>query len=579
MGLPSYPGPRREMVPAQCQPRAGAHIALPQFHIVGAMRSIGGVAWPGGLNDVNAIFEDSGVYHAMHQEPVDPDKNSSSGPHAWAHLVSTDLVRWRKLAPAIAPTGDAYDAHDGDCDGAVSFPGDQFGPTMLFGPDCGRPLVTNDAARVAVARPANLSDPFMERWVKDKANPVVWADGKPCSFAGRVWRRGDTMNMLCLSEQHTWARYTSASTSLHGPWNQTDPSFATWHGHGPPGDGHAMGSLSAPSFFPLVRRASTPVSDASHVRSGAASAPPTHMINGFGGRGFWVGSYDAAREKLELRGAAQMVEASDSPANWFVSGEARSDGRVLHLGWMTATPAGTPGCNSTPGGGWDPFVDCTLPGRVCALTSVRVLTYDDAAGALLAFPAAEYASLRNSSLLSIEGLVVAPRAARKLPLPEATGAAMDVEVEVDLADPAALAFTLEVLASPARRGASDHRRRATSVTVRMSGRLADGSRRGNLTVLSTRLPPNGTYTRSASSNFSTLRGEASLGMRVLVDRSIVEAFAAGGRAVVSARDYPAEDEAAAWVSSEGAAATRLSSVRAWSMGCGWESMGSRSPNN
>ena len=63
---------------------------------------------------------------------------------------------------------------------------------------------------------------------------------------------------------------------------------------------------------------------------------------------------------------------------------------------------------------------------------------------------------------------------------------------------------------------------------------------------------------------------APLRVRLLVDRSIVEAFLGGGRIVATARDYPAADEVAARVwTSEWSAPLEITSVSAWSMGCGW----------
>jgi hypothetical protein len=85
--------------------------------------------------------------------------------------------------------------------------------------------------------------------------------------------------------------------------------------------------------------------------------------------------------------------------------------------------------------------------------------------------------------------------------------------------------------------------------------------------------------------FTLLPTETSVSLRVVVDRSTVEAFAGEGRAVVSARDFPLEQEtavrlrncnapraAAAAEAAAAAAATSsllVESVRGWSMGCGW----------
>ena len=61
-----------------------------------------------------------------------------------------------------------------------------------------------------------------------------------------------------------------------------------------------------------------------------------------------------------------------------------------------------------------------------------------------------------------------------------------------------------------------------------------------------------------------------LHVRVLVDRSIVEAFIGGGRVVATARDYPAAEEVAARVSTLAQSASLVvTQAAAWSMGCGW----------
>ena len=64
--------------------------------------------------------------------------------------------------------------------------------------------------------------------------------------------------------------------------------------------------------------------------------------------------------------------------------------------------------------------------------------------------------------------------------------------------------------------------------------------------------------------------ETELRLRVLVDRSVVEVFAAGGRVVATARDYPALDEVAVRAWARAPSPLVLTSASAWSMGCGWE---------
>jgi hypothetical protein len=137
--------------------------------------------------------------------PSPVDSLNSTGVVNITHAVSNDLVHWFRVEDAI-PRG-----IQGACDGTVSFPGGNvFGtkPVMLFGPDCADPdgfphqqavLAqqvsatggAKDYPRVAVAFPADPSDPHLIHWQKGPRN-VSFTNGsepsEPCSFAGKVWR-------------------------------------------------------------------------------------------------------------------------------------------------------------------------------------------------------------------------------------------------------------------------------------------------------------------------------------------------------------------------------------------------------
>lgn len=83
--------------------------------------------------------------------------------------------------------------------------------------------------------------------------------------------------------------------------------------------------------------------------------------------------------------------------------------------------------------------------------------------------------------------------------------------------------------------------------------------------------------------FVLLGSETSVSLRVLVDRSTVEVFAAAGRSVVSVRDFPLEHETGVRIGNTKAntnsssnalgsiGALVVTSAKGWSMGCGWTS--------
>ena len=546
--------------------------------------------WPLAATDSNAIFDYGGVFHIMHQTPTFPPREPQLRDfHAsWGHVVSKDLIHWKRIANALDPgPNGTYDWHDGDCDGWVTLPS-QSGfahPIMTFGPDCARPLLKpNDTPRVGIARPADPHDPLLAIWIKDPKNPIDFGPSLPCSFTGTVWRDGphspNTSMVCCVNDLHNaWGRYTTDDPSLHGPWALADPSFATWHTT----DGRAIpaASISAPSFLPL-RGAAADVASASASAPAPTSATPTHIINGAGGRGFVLGTYNATRLKMtnlfdRLHSAGgggglsptgngsgydstQLVESMDSPANWFVAGKLERDGRVLHIGFMAA---GAPG----------KCIECIQwddPGRIlCPQTAIRELSFDPQAAVLTSCPIREYAGLRNATLRDVRAIDMAPGSVTDLRLPPGAGAELDIVVEVALPSRAeqVVLMGLDVLASPQGQGGT---RRATRISLNVSAaRPHDGVRVGNLSVHSSR--GNATGLRVTSRLVQMLPGEATLDLRVLVDRSIVEVFAARGRAVVSTRDYPSVDETAVrlWTSPHAPLMTHIHRARVWSMECGW----------
>jgi sucrose-6-phosphate hydrolase SacC (GH32 family) len=70
--------------------------------------------------------------------------------------------------------------------------------------------------------------------------------------------------------------------------------------------------------------------------------------------------------------------------------------------------------------------------------------------------------------------------------------------------------------------------------------------------------------------FQLLKGETSLNVRVLVDRSVVEVFVGGGRAVYTFRTYPLAGEHGVLLSNEKQGVPVVQEISAFEMGCGWE---------
>ncbi|GLC35519.1 hypothetical protein PLESTM_000333000 [Pleodorina starrii] len=115
---------------------------------------------------------------------------------AWGHVVSTDLVTWKRLPPALLPgggsgggsggDGGAYDS--GGCFSGCSLVDERGVPTILYTGVRLRPGVPPDAPgmygtvsqlaeeRQLLARAANPDDPDLLTWVKQ---PRPWLDAPP----------------------------------------------------------------------------------------------------------------------------------------------------------------------------------------------------------------------------------------------------------------------------------------------------------------------------------------------------------------------------------------------------------------
>ena len=214
-------------------PRSRAEEDWPTYHLSALPRE--GLARP---YDANGCIYWKGKYHLMYiyQEPKRPH-----GGHCWGHAVSTDLVNWTFLPPALVP-------EPGDPDVGI-FSGNAFlnkdGVPMLcwFGVDAG----------VCVA---TAQDDDLVNWKKHPANPIIPMPkpGQPGHGVYRVWDpylwlEGD--DYLCLLGGNTLPNgkdtlYTMQSpdlvkwTPLHPFYEHPDLSWTT------PGE-----DCSCPDFFKL----------------------------------------------------------------------------------------------------------------------------------------------------------------------------------------------------------------------------------------------------------------------------------------------------------------------------------------
>ncbi|KAL6988448.1 Invertase [Sarracenia purpurea var. burkii] len=109
----------------------------------------------------------NGLYHLFYQ--YNP-KGAVWGNIVWAHSVSTDLINWKPLEPAIYPSKpfDQYGCWSGS---ATILPGNR--PIIMY-----TGIIDENNTQVQnYAVPANYSDPYLKEWVKPNNNPLVFPVG------------------------------------------------------------------------------------------------------------------------------------------------------------------------------------------------------------------------------------------------------------------------------------------------------------------------------------------------------------------------------------------------------------------
>lgn len=175
-----------------------------------------------------------GLYHLFYQ--YNP-KGAVWGNIVWAHSVSTDLINWTPLDPAIFPSqpSDSNGCWSGS---ATILPNGK--PALLYtGIDPSNHQVQN------LAYPKNASDPLLREWVKSPKNPLMaptnankinvssfrdpttaWL-GKDGHFRVLIGSKRDTIGMARLYRSKDFVNWVQAKHPLYsakgtGMWECPD---------------------------------------------------------------------------------------------------------------------------------------------------------------------------------------------------------------------------------------------------------------------------------------------------------------------------------------------------------------------
>ena len=535
---------------------------LPAYHL-----SFG--AWQ---NDPNGLFRDesTGLLHLFAQ--FNANFSQDPGRMSWAHAISRDAVHWTTLPVALAPD-EPYDCGGVFTGSATLVEGV---PTLVYSVKCNR--------AVALAVPANRSDPQLTRWQKLAINPVISHEPgynfrDPASSYRSPTGKGDWR--LAIGCSGRICLYRSAD-------------FRSWRDAGVVYSVAGEHMWECPDSFPLPSD-STEEGD----EDGGKEGTPWVMKVGLQawdvytvGRYRWAAGGGSSNDTfvpvpgsaaLGWRGAfahGQLVDWGNLYATksfWDGVGKRR-----LLFGWIQEEP--TP---VRPLQAWQGVM--SLP---------RVVERDPRNASRLVFtPAAEVSLLRIGPAIRLSGRELC--ASCTMPL-VANESQLDVILQLRLPPPtftrrAVPTQTFEVGASILATGGNLSS--GLNVTVQVDAEVVDGRRSARIRVAGGPQKPARPKAQAPGrehvanmvadpcapvvegglgmtgdfcGRFSVYPDESVLTLRLLADRSVVEAFAQGGRACVTKRIYPEAGAAARGLQTAilnaGTAPVRVEVASAWVMG-------------
>nr|XP_023877030.1 acid beta-fructofuranosidase 1, vacuolar-like [Quercus suber]POE80368.1 beta-fructofuranosidase, soluble isoenzyme i [Quercus suber] len=474
------------------------------------------------MNDPDGPLFHMGWYHLFYQ--YNPD-SAVWGNITWGHAVSRDLIHWLYLPFAMVPDH-WYDANGVWTGSATILPDGKI--VMLYTGD------TVDAVQVQnLAYPANLSDPLLLDWVKYPDNPVLIP---PIGIATDEYRDPTT---AWLGPDGKWRVTIGSKVNRTGiSLVYTTTNFTTFdlldnYLHEVPD----TGMWECVDFYPVAINGSMGLDTS---------------VNGPGIKHLLKASLDDSKVDVYALGtyfANNDTWAPDNPAEdvglglkydygrYYASKtfyDPKKERRVL-WGWINET---------------DTEYDDLAKGWASLQTIPRTVLFDNKTGTnILQWPVEEVESLRLNST-DFEGVVVKPGSVVELNIGTATQLDIFADFEIE-----SLGLEETNEANGGCRGGVVDRSRLGPFGLLV---IADETL-SELTPIyfrPTNTSDGGLKTyfcaderRSSKANdvFNQVYGsqvpvldDEKFSMRVLVDHSIVESFAQGGRTVITSRVYPTE---------------------------------------
>ncbi|KAG0484962.1 hypothetical protein HPP92_008811 [Vanilla planifolia] len=508
------------------------------------------------INDPNGPMYYNGVYHLFYQ--FNP-KQPIWGNIIWAHSVSKDLINWKPLKPAIYPTG-PFDINGCWSGSATILPGNK--PAILYtGIDSDNRQVQN------IAFPKNLSDPYLQDWVKPDYNPVISPDHGINSSAFRdpttAWPGSDGRWRLVVGSR----RDSQGMAILY-----SSEDFRTWRmEHNPLHVINGTGMWECPDFFPVSSKPFEGVDNSVHSNGLKHVFKVSLDVDRY--EYYTIGTYDYARESYVPDGLSsdnntglRFDYGNFYASKTFYDGAKR---RRILLGWSNES---------------DSNQDDWAKGWAGIHTIPRALWLSKNGRQVVQWPVHEVKKLRHKHV-AVYGKKLSPGDIFEIQGIQASQA--DVEVTFDASsslenaeqfDPSwtnpqklcsekgegtkgGVSFGLYVLAT------GDKRER-TSVFFRIFK-----AKKRHVVLFChdpTRSSFNSRLYKPIYGGFVDveIQNHGKISLRSLIDHSVVESFAAGGKTCITSRVYPSfasGSNARLFAFNNGDGEVEISQLKAWEM--------------
>ncbi|XP_066162699.1 beta-fructofuranosidase, insoluble isoenzyme 4 isoform X1 [Oryza sativa Japonica Group] len=509
------------------------------------------------INDPNGPMYYNGIYHEFYQ--YNPN-GSVWGNIVWGHSVSTDLINWIRLEPAIE--GNTPSDINGCWTGSATIlTGDQ--PVIIYtGADTEKRQVQN------IVLPKNRSDPYLREWTKPKNNPLIEPVGPGLNsnqFRDPTtgWIGPDGLWRIAVgAELNGYSAALLYKSKDFMQWTRVDhPLYSS----------NASNMWECPDFFAVLPGKNNGLDLSAAIPNGAKHVLKMSLDSC---DKYMIGVYDLKHDmfvpdtvlddrRLWLRIDYGNYYASKS---FFDS----KKGRRIIWGWTNET---------------DSTSDDVAKGWAGIHAIPRTIWLDGDGKRLLQWPIEEVESLRRNEV-SHQGLELKKGDLFEIKGTDTLQANVEIDFEltsIDAADPFDPSWLLDTEkhcreADASVHGglgpfglvvlASDNMDEHTTVHFRVYKSeqkymvlLCSDLRRSSLRP--------GLYTPAYGGFFEyDLEKEKKISLRTLIDRSAVESFGGGGRACIMARVYPAavvDGATHMYAFNNGSSTVKVSQLKAWSM--------------